>query len=170
MDTYEKVETVQAEQWNKLGDVKEADVKKYEQTNDGWIRASGSVGDSQLSGLGNRVRQGDYILKAYDIRSDSTVYYPVSKEEFEDVARCTLAAGQYVKPKHIRGFRIAMQVKDRRRSFTILLGGTSGAGKSTLASLLATRLGVSAVHSTDAIRQVLRNFVPKEEEPSLHVR
>ena len=85
MDTYEKVETVQAEQWNKLGDVKEADVKKYEQTNDGWIRASGSVGDSQLSGLGNRVRQGDYILKAYDIRSDSTVYYPVSKEEFEDL-------------------------------------------------------------------------------------
>ena len=83
MDTYQKVETVQAEQWNKLGDVKEADVKKYEQTNDGWLRASGSVGDSQLSGLGNRVRQGDYIVKDYDIQTDSPIYYPVSKEEFE---------------------------------------------------------------------------------------
>ena len=79
MDTYQKMETVQAEQWNKLGDVKEAWVQKYEQTNDGWLRNS----DRHRSG--NRVRQGDYIVKAYDIQTDSTVYYPVPKEDFENL-------------------------------------------------------------------------------------
>lgn len=77
MDTYQKMETVQAEQWNKLGDVKEAGVQKYEQTNDGWLRAS------DRNRPGNRVRRGDYIVKAYDIQTDSTVYYPVPKEDFE---------------------------------------------------------------------------------------
>ena len=72
MDTYQKMETVQAEQWNKLGDVKEAGVQKYEQTNDGWLGS-------------NCVRAGDYIVKAYDIETDSTVYYPVPKEEFENL-------------------------------------------------------------------------------------
>ena len=77
MDTYQKMETVQAEQWNKLGDVKEAGVQKYEQTNDGWLRAS------DRNRPGTRVRRGDYIVKAYDIQTDSTVYYPVPKEDFE---------------------------------------------------------------------------------------
>ena len=77
MDTYRKTETVEAEQWNKLGDVKEAGVQKYEQTNDGWLR------NPDRNRSGNRVRKGDYIVKAYDIETDSTIYYPVSKEDFE---------------------------------------------------------------------------------------
>jgi 2-phosphoglycerate kinase len=43
----------------------------------------------------------------------------------------------------------------------ILLGGTSGTGKSTLASLLASRLGISTVLSTDTIRHIMRNFLNK---------
>ena len=77
MDTYQKTEMVEAEQWNKLGDVKEAGVQKYEQTNDGWLR------NSDRNRSGNRVRRGDYIVKAYDIKTDGTVYYPIQKEEFE---------------------------------------------------------------------------------------
>jgi len=79
MDTYQKTEMVEAEQWNKLGDVKEAEVQKYEQTNDGWLR------NSDRNRSGNRVRQGDYIVKAYDIQTDSTAYYPVPKEDFENL-------------------------------------------------------------------------------------
>ena len=82
MDTYQKTETVEAEQWNKLGDVKEAGVQKYKQTDDGWLR---SYTASLSKKGGNRVRPGDYIVKAYDIGSDSTVYYPVSKEDFENL-------------------------------------------------------------------------------------
>ena len=81
MDTYLKTEMVEAEQWNKLGDVKEAGVQKYEQTNDGWLR---SYTASLSKKGGNRVRPGDYIIKGYDIKTDSPVYYPIPKEDFEE--------------------------------------------------------------------------------------
>jgi len=41
------------------------------------------------------------------------------------------------------------------------LGGCSGTGKSTVASLLAARLGISTVLSTDSIRHIMRNFMSK---------
>ena len=82
MDTYQKTETVEAEQWNKLGDVKEAGVQKYEQTNDGWLP---SYTATLSKGGGNRVRKGDYIVKAYDIETDNAIYYPVPKEDFENL-------------------------------------------------------------------------------------
>jgi hypothetical protein len=92
MDTYRKTETVEAEQWNKLGDVKEAGVKKHEKTNDGWLPSyiatlymDGSTRVASSKEEGDRVRSGDYIVKAYDIETDSTVYYPVPKEEFENL-------------------------------------------------------------------------------------
>lgn len=49
----------------------------------------------------------------------------------------------------------------------MLLGGASGTGKSTLASLLASKLGISTVLSSDSIRHILRNFMTKEEKPVL---
>ena len=75
MDTYQKTETVEAEQWNKLGDVKEAGVR-FSKRNDFRMR-NGPLQSFRI------VRPGDYIVKAYDIETDSTVYYPVPKEEFE---------------------------------------------------------------------------------------
>jgi len=52
---------------------------------------------------------------------------------------------------------------------TVLLCGTSGTGKSTLASLLAGRLGVSSILSTDSVRHMLRGFAPEETAPLLWV-
>jgi len=69
MDTYLKTEMVEAEQWNKPGDVKEAGVVSA-------TRALGRLGI-------NTVRPGDYIVKGYDIKTDSPVYYPIPKEDFE---------------------------------------------------------------------------------------
>ena len=80
MDTYQKTETVEAEQWNKLGDVKEAGVKKLNGVPDFYYIISGALGDP---GPGLVLRPGDYIVKAYDIKTDGTVYYPIQKEEFE---------------------------------------------------------------------------------------
>ena len=77
MDTYQKTETVEAEQWNKPGDVKEAGVKKLDEF---YYIISGALGDP---GPGLVLRPGDYIVKAYDIKTDGTVYYPIQKEEFE---------------------------------------------------------------------------------------
>lgn len=62
---------------------------------------------------------------------------------------------------------VSFKIKTRQQSVCILLGGTSGCGKSTLASLLASRLGITTVLSTDNVRHLLRNFISKEEKPVL---
>ena len=49
----------------------------------------------------------------------------------------------------------------------MLLAGTSGTGKSTLAGLLAARLGISTVLSTDSVRHMLRSFTPQASNPVL---
>ncbi|MDQ3964057.1 MAG: hypothetical protein M3277_09150 [Actinomycetota bacterium] len=50
----------------------------------------------------------------------------------------------------------------------ILLGGATGVGKSTIATNLATRLGITRVVSTDAVRQVLRAAFTEEMFPTLY--
>ena len=49
----------------------------------------------------------------------------------------------------------------------ILLAGTSGTGKSTLASLLASKMGITTIVSTDSIRHMLRSFTTQAEDPVL---
>ncbi|KAI8058143.1 hypothetical protein BDF22DRAFT_739546 [Syncephalis plumigaleata] len=63
--------------------------------------------------------------------------------------------------------RLAWSVRNREQGICLLLGGTSGCGKSTLASLLASRLGITTVLSTDNIRNVLRSFISETENPVL---
>jgi 2-phosphoglycerate kinase len=56
-----------------------------------------------------------------------------------------------------RDMALAVEIQARRRPLVFLLGGTSGCGKSTLASLLAARIGITTMISTDAIRHALRS-------------
>ena len=50
----------------------------------------------------------------------------------------------------------------------ILIGGGTGVGKSTIATQLATRLGITRVVSTDAVREVLRSAFTAEMFPTLY--
>ncbi|HVF53837.1 MAG TPA: ATP cone domain-containing protein [Actinomycetota bacterium] len=50
----------------------------------------------------------------------------------------------------------------------ILIGGATGVGKSTIATQLATRLGITRVVSTDAVREVLRSAFTREMFPTLY--
>ena len=50
----------------------------------------------------------------------------------------------------------------------ILIGGATGVGKSTIATQLATRLGITRVVSTDAVREVLRSAFTSEMFPTLY--
>ncbi|MEO7803396.1 MAG: AAA family ATPase [Actinomycetota bacterium] len=75
----------------------------------------------------------------------------------------------------VRGDRYAetyikwQTVEEMNIPLVILLGGATGVGKSTVATQLATRLGITRVISTDAIREVLRSAVSEELMPTLHV-
>lgn len=50
----------------------------------------------------------------------------------------------------------------------ILIGGGTGVGKSTVATQLASRLGITRVVSTDAVREVLRSAFTAEMFPTLY--
>ena len=50
----------------------------------------------------------------------------------------------------------------------VLIGGATGVGKSTIATQLATRLGITRVVSTDAVREVLRSAFTPEMFPTLY--
>lgn len=85
--------------------------------------------------------------------------------EFE---RLVLEALQSHDPAHsLIDLRTAAALHERHASVTILLCGTSGTGKSTLASLLAARLGITTIVSTDSIRHLMRSFVDPREQPLL---
>eukprot|EP00884_Botryococcus_braunii_P005021 jgi/Botrbrau1/1451/Bobra.178_3s0009.1 len=64
-------------------------------------------------------------------------------------------------------FCIACRVREQKRSVCVLLCGTSGTGKSTLAGLLAVRLGITSVVSTDSVRHMLRSLLSRETCPVL---
>eukprot|EP00002_Diphylleia_rotans_P000328 TRINITY_DN10170_c0_g1_i1.p1 TRINITY_DN10170_c0_g1~~TRINITY_DN10170_c0_g1_i1.p1 ORF type:complete len:626 (+),score=116.57 TRINITY_DN10170_c0_g1_i1:48-1925(+) len=90
-----------------------------------------------------------------------------TKKQFLIFMHASLKSMNYTAKEQLLDFCIAREIKDRKRSITVLFGGTSGCGKSTLASLFASRLGVTTVVSTDSIRHMLRNFGKDKENPLL---
>jgi len=92
---------------------------------------------------------------------------PVSDAEFLRVVEDCLKEEEYSWRGIMSDFAIARQIMDREHSICILLGGTSGCGKSTLASLLANKIGLSTVLSTDNVRHLLRSFTSESAHPIL---
>ena len=89
----------------------------------------------------------------------------VSREAYDRVCWRAMAEFGYDRPVHAADFRVASSLRERRSSVCVLLCGTSGTGKSTMASLLASRLGIATVLSTDSIRHMLRSFSTPEAQP-----
>ena len=87
----------------------------------------------------------------------------ISRQTFVDLVQHALLSLGYSRPKQLVDFSTACRIRERRDSVTILLCGTSGCGKSTLASLLASRLGIHSMMSTDSVRGLLRSFDTKRE-------
>lgn len=91
----------------------------------------------------------------------------VKRRSFLDVVCDALAEYKYVGPNQRADLVLACRIRERKESVTVLLCGTSGCGKSTLSALLASRLGITTVISTDSIRHMMRSFVDEKQNPLL---
>ncbi len=55
-----------------------------------------------------------------------------------------------------------------KKPLVVLIGGSTGVGKSTIATMLAVRLSIVRIVSTDAIREVMRAFFSQNLMPTIH--
>ena len=90
----------------------------------------------------------------------------ISRNELRAIAQETL--GAKLGPRVGQRYRAWREFQETGRPLILLLGGAAGVGKSALAQAVATRLGITRVSSTDAIRQVMRIMLSKELMPEIH--
>lgn len=67
-----------------------------------------------------------------------------------------------------RRYLVWEEYSHSERPLILLLGGATGCGKSTVATEVAHRLGVVRTQSTDMLREVMRQLLPKRLLPVLH--
>ncbi|KAI7743377.1 hypothetical protein M8C21_003560 [Ambrosia artemisiifolia] len=109
------------------------------------------------------IEDGSIPFESYKRRTTVVV----KRRRFIDVVCDALAEYKYVGPKQRDDLVLACRIRERKGSVTVLLCGTSGCGKSTLSALLASRLGITTVVSTDSIRHMMRSFVDEKQNPLL---
>ncbi|HPZ07750.1 MAG TPA: hypothetical protein PL110_06530 [Candidatus Eremiobacteraeota bacterium] len=59
-------------------------------------------------------------------------------------------------------------IKKLNKPFIVMFGGGTGAGKSTVSFEIAHRLGITAVLSTDSIREIMRSMISEDLMPCIH--
>ena len=90
----------------------------------------------------------------------------ISRDELRKIAGETL--GTKLGTRVGQRYRAWRTFQEADKPLILLLGGAAGVGKSALAQSVATRLGITRVYSTDAIRQVMRIMLSKELMPEIH--
>ena len=110
--------------------------------------------------------------KAYRVASDieehliSEGRLDIQSEEMRKLIYAFLAeqAGEHYAVNYWR----YVSFSSMNKPLVILLGGSTGVGKSTIATMLATRLSIVRIVSTDAIREVMRAFFSHDLMPTIH--
>jgi 2-phosphoglycerate kinase len=90
----------------------------------------------------------------------------ISLSELTDLALTVLR--EEVGDRYAESFSKWQTVNRLEVPLVILLGGATGVGKSTIATMLASRLGITRVIPTDAIREVMRSLFTEDIFPTLH--
>ena len=90
----------------------------------------------------------------------------VDRRELRELAYEAL--GRRMGGEAARRYLVWRKYQDPDRPVIILLGGTAGVGKTSLALVVAHRLGIGRVLSTDSIRQIMRLMLAPALSPAIH--
>ena len=90
----------------------------------------------------------------------------ITRQQLNDLALDVLRTE--VGDRYAESFAKWQMVQRLDIPLVILLGGATGVGKSTIATMLASRLGITRVIPTDAVREVMRSMFTAELFPTLH--
>lgn len=115
----------------------------------------------------NEVKLKEISKRLYDVQQKRSTIV-LNRDDFMDVVCNAMSEYRYLGPNQQNDFALASKIREKKSSVTILLCGTSGCGKSTLSTLLASRLGITTVVSTDSIRHMMRSFVDEKDNPLLY--
>ncbi len=107
-----------------------------------------------------------HVAEVIEDRLTRTGLPHVSRAELNALALEVLRAE--TGDRYAESFAKWQQAKRLDVPLVILLGGATGVGKSTIATMLASRLGITRVIPTDAIREVMRAMFTAELFPTLH--
>lgn len=72
-------------------------------------------------------------------------------------------------PESLPRYRVWRKIMKKSKPLILLIAGGTGIGTSTLALRLAWLLEIQRIVSTDSVREVIRQFMPKNILPVLHV-
>ena len=106
------------------------------------------------------------VAEVIEERLDDLGTPSITREKLNALAQDVLRAE--VGNRYAQSFAQWQMVQRLDIPLVILLGGATGVGKSTIATMLASRLGITRVIPTDAVREVMRSMFTAELFPSLH--
>ncbi len=107
-----------------------------------------------------------HVAEVIEERLDEQGAATISRIELNQLAQEVLRAE--VGDRYAESFSKWQMVQRLDLPLVILLGGATGVGKSTIATMLASRLGITRVIPTDAVREVMRSMFTADLFPSLH--
>lgn len=103
------------------------------------------------------------IINAYKIASKIQEYFLKNKIYSLSLSDLRTITFRFIKDEvgleYAERYLLWQSVGKLEKPLVVLVGGSTGVGKSTIATILANRLNITRVASTDAIREVMRASV-----------
>ena len=106
------------------------------------------------------------IVTAHNIGLDIQKYFQKNKISTISLDELRSLAFRFIKEEisleYAERYLLWQSIGKLKKPTIILIGGATGVGKSTIATLIANRLNITRVASTDAIREVMRASVSEK--------
>ena len=118
---------------------------------------------SSIMATGLAPARAFHVAEVIEQRLDEGGRASISQSDLTELALTVLR--EEVGDRYAESFAKWQMVNRLDLPLVILLGGATGVGKSTIATMLASRLGITRVIPTDAIREVMRSMFTEGHLP-----